>query len=472
MKQLLGLDAAFLYLETANAPMHIGGLLLLEPGNGAESFDFAVLRDFMASRLHVSRIFRQRLVHDPLHLGSPHWIEDEHFDLDNHLTRTRLAEPGGWAQLAALVAFELSQPLNRERPLWEMLYVDGLEAIPEVPAGTLAMISKIHHAAIDGGSGAEILGALFDLSPEPRPRPEAIPWKPETVPSDLELLARTGRNIAAKPYALAGAVGRTMKGVAGMGAAWALKRIKPPPSPFTAPRTRLNVPVDKDRVWAGQRFALSRIKEIKQAVDGATVNDVVLAICAGALRDYLLAVDDLPARPLIAMAPVSVRAEGERGAMGNRVSAMLVSLATDEADPMKRLIAIHDSALRSKVHQKAIGADTLTDYTEFVPFNVAALATRLYTSMGGAKLHRPVFNVVITNVPGPQEPLYMAGARLLAHYGMGPILDGMGLFMPVLSYAGSLTISAVSCRSILPDIARLTAGLETALSELEAAAGT
>ncbi len=318
------------------------------------------------------------------------------------------------------------------------------------------------------------MGALYDLSPTPRTLPGDDDWQPESEPSVLELARRTGRNLLTQPKMLGGLLGETAKGVARAGATRALKRVELPPMPFTAPRSVLNVPVSKDHVWAGATLGLDRVQALKSRLslpDGtrATVNDVVLTVCAGALRRYLLEHEALPTKPLVAMVPISVRGDGQQGAMGNQVSAMLVELATDEDDPLARLARIRSVAGRGKIHHEAIGARTLTDYSQVIPFSVAGLAARLYTRARLAERHRPVFNVVITNVPGPQVPLYMAGAKLLRHTGAAPIFDGMGLTLAVFSYAGGLTVGATSCRKIMPDIGKFADHLEASLDDLEAA---
>ncbi|MEM7051253.1 MAG: wax ester/triacylglycerol synthase family O-acyltransferase [Acidobacteriota bacterium] len=466
---LLGLDAAFLYLENERSPMHIGSLILMEGHTAEGPFDFATFRRRLERRVLRVPILRQRLVQDPTGLGSPSWVDDEAFDLDHHLHHTSLAEPGGWAQLRSLMAHEIAQPLDRSRPLWEILFIDGLGDLPETPPGAVALISKMHHAAVDGVSGAEILGALFDLSPEPGPEPERPPWRPTNAPSDLELLLATGKRAIGKPLGLAKAVGRTVKGLAGSGALLALRRIKPPPVPFSAPRTPLNQPVGKLRSWDGVTLPLDRIKALKGRIEGATVNDVVLTICSGALRRYLGEHDALPEDPLVAMAPISVRGDDEKSSLGNRVSAMLVPLATHLPAPLERLQAIHRDAVGSKSYHRAIGADTLTDYSNFVPFSVAALAARLYTGMGAARLHRPAFNVVITNVPGPQVPLYLGGSRMLSHLGTAPLFDGIGLLLAIFSYDGGLGIGVTACRRLMPDVEFFTNALSESLDELEAA---
>ncbi|MEM7585660.1 MAG: wax ester/triacylglycerol synthase family O-acyltransferase [Acidobacteriota bacterium] len=468
MQQLTGLDASFLYLETDNAPMHIGGVSIIDPETPNGRLGLDELRDLLQSRIRTSRTFTQRLVQVPLKLGRPYWIEDENFDINRHITRTQLPEPGGLKELSALMAWEFGQIMDRDKPLWELLLVEGLNTIEGIPPGSIALISKIHHAAIDGVSGSEIMSALYDPSPEPREIAPAAPPEAGEQLSKTDLLRRSGRGLLRTPKALTGTLGETVKGVVKSGAVWGLKRIKPPPFPFTAPRTRLNVPVSKNRSWSAAVLSLDRIKAIRHAVD-ATVNDVVLAVCAGALRRYLDKSGDLPEKPLVAMVPVSVRSEDERGTMGNQVSAMLVSLATDVDDAAERLRIIHEGATGSKVHHQAIGARTLSDYSKFIPFGLAGVGARLYTRMDLAEKHRPIFNLVITNVPGPQIPLYVAGARLIAHVGAAPIFDGMGLILPIFSYAGRLAIGATSSREIMPDIDVFTGFLSESLDELEAA---
>ena len=469
MDQLSGLDATFLYLETDNAPMHIGGVSILDPRRGDGTvLGLDDLRRLMASRLHLSRTFRQRLAEVPLDLGRPYWVHDEDFDLDAHIERTQLPEPGGFRELEALAAWQFAEKLDRKRPLWHLLLVEGLDNVEGVPPGSVALISRVHHAAIDGMSGSEILSALFDVTPEPREVPPPDDPPDAKAPGKLKLLGKAGLNLGETRRALSKTVKDTVKGAIKSGATWGIKRVQPPPFPFSAPQTRLNAQVSPRRVWSAARLELDRIKAIKQKA-GATVNDVVLTVCAGALRRYLLESDDLPEKSLVAMVPISVRSEEQKGTMGNQVSAMLVALATEEADPAIRLERIREGAHGSKVYHQAIGARTLGDYSQVIPFSLAGLGARLYTRMNLAERHKPIFNLVITNVPGPQVPLYVSGARLLAHMGAAPIFDGMGLILPIFSYAGTLSIGALSCPEMIPDPSAFTELLPDALDELEAA---
>lgn len=466
MQQLSGLDATFLYIESARAPMHVGGVYIFEPSEKGERIDYYKFRDFIESRLHISRVFRQRLVEAPLDMSHPYWIEDPNFDLEYHLQYMAIPQPGGAKELLDLAARIFSRTMDRKRPLWELTIVEGLN-IEGYPKNSFALISKVHHAAIDGGSGAEMMGALLNPSPK---KPKATPdeehyWEAERIPTGIEIVARNYIKSVGTPVKLAKflyeAVGNTIDVAREAIGKW----IEPPPMPFSAPTTLFNAPVTPHRIFDGANLPLERIKKMKN-IAGTTVNNVVLAICAGALRLYLKDKNNLPKKPLVAMAPISVRSEEEKGAMGNKVSAMLVSLATNEEDPIKRLMLIHESASSSKVYSKALGANTIMD---LVPSELAALAARLYTETKVVEYIRPVYNLVITNVPGPPIPLYMGGAKLLSHYGTAPLIDGLGLLMVVFSYAGSITISATSCRELMPDLNKFIENIYQSADELEKA---
>ncbi|MEO1366193.1 MAG: wax ester/triacylglycerol synthase family O-acyltransferase [Acidobacteriota bacterium] len=467
MKRLSGLDSAFLYLETQKTPMHIGGVAIVESTTPDGPFTLEKLRDMISSRLSASRTLSEKLIDVPLGLGRPYWIQDEAFDIENHIERTQLPEPGGYRELAALVSWQIAEMLPRDRPLWHLLMVEGLDQVPNIPPGSVAIISRVHHAAVDGMSGTEIMRALYDATPVPATLPELPAPEAPPKPSALSLL--TGKAAPeAETKGLGSLVKDALEGVVRSGATWAFKRVEPPPFPFTAPRSVFNARVPRERTWDCAHLSLDRIKKIRQAT-GATVNDVVLAVCGGALRQYLNEQGELPDDPLVAMVPISIRPDEQKKAMGNQVSAMLVSLATDVDTPSERFEKVRTSAQHSKLYNRAVGARTLTDASDIVPFSVAGLATRLYTRMHLAERHRPVFNLVVTNVPGPQIPLYVAGAKLIANVGIGPIFDGMGLIVPVFSYNGRISISFCSAPTLLEDPARLAELIEPALEELEEA---
>lgn len=471
MHQLSGLDQGFLHLETANSPMHIAGLCFYTPVSAAQPFSFEAIRRGIEERLHLARTFRQRLVEVPLSLDRAYWIEDPDFDLDYHLRHVAVPSPGDWRSLVTMASRILSHPLDRSRPLWEFYVIEGLDGIDWLPPGSFATLIKIHHAAIDGVSGNDILFALTDLTPEGRNiEPPRRRWVPERVPTAGSLLLRTAFASAVAPFKLIEGGAKLASTVIGTVARLPKYREDPPPAPFQAPRTPLNVPISAQRVWDGAVFPLDTVKRIRKAVDGATVNDVILTVCAGALRRWLDKHHALPEKSLIAFAPISVRSETEKGTQGNQVSGMLVSIATDVADPLARLVAVHDNTVKSKSLTNAIGARTLTDYTKYVPSATAALATRLYTRMKVAESHSPIFNCVITNVPGPQIPLYSLGNRLVAQIGYGPIFDGMGLLLAIFSYDGTISIGVSSCRRIMPDIADFVGFLNLSLEELRLAA--
>ncbi|GAB4401771.1 MAG: wax ester/triacylglycerol synthase family O-acyltransferase [Microscillaceae bacterium] len=462
MQQLSGLDAEFLYLETPKSPMHVGGVYVYGPPGKGE-MNFKIFKEYLESRLHISRIFRQRLVESPLNLGHPYWIEDPYFDLNNHVFHTALPKPGGRLELKALAARIFARAMDRSKPLWEFTFVEGLENLEDVPAGSFALITKVHHAAIDGGSGAEILAALLEPSPVPKPNVPTKAWVPERIPTSIELLGKNFYQAFGTPLKFVKFAYETARNTYQVAKVAIDQAVQPPPLPFSAPKTHFNTTISPRRVFGGAEFSLEKIKAIKNALPNLTINDVVLTICAGALRFYLQAKKKLPEKSMVAMAPISTRDETKKSQMGNEVSAMLVSLATDVENAVERLKAIHENTRRSKVYAQAIGATELMD---FIPSTLAALASRLYTRMKLSETHTPFYNLVITNVPGPPVPLYLNGCQLLTQFGTAPILDGLGLLLVILSYNGKVTVSATCTPELMPDVDRFTAYLHESFEEL------
>jgi diacylglycerol O-acyltransferase len=399
----------------------------------------------------------------PFELHLPLWIEDPDFDLDHHIKRVALPSPGGIRELVELAAQLNAMQLDRARPLWEMWFIEGLEG------GRFATLTKVHHAAIDGASGSEITVALFDLSAEIAAHPVAQPWKPDPVPSDLEMLTYAGRSLARQPLQLFGALKRTVKAALDVRSLTQSPGSGLAPLPFTAPATSINSSISARRSVALSSLSLSDVKKVKNAF-GCTVNDVVLALSAATLRGYFEQRGEEIDGPLIAMVPVSVRPDDQRESMGNQVSSMFTSLATDVADPVARLLAIHEGMKGAKEQHKAIGADTLTNWAEFAAPAVFGSAMRLYARLGLADRHRPVFNVTISNVPGPPFPLYSAGAQLEANFPLGPIFDGAALNITVMGYRDSLDVGILTCPDVVDDVWLLSDGLQAALDELLAAA--
>jgi WS/DGAT/MGAT family acyltransferase len=465
MQRLTGLDASFLYLETPSSHMHVAGLMILDPSSVEGGVSLERVKEVYGQRLHLAPPFRRRLAEVPFGLHHPLWIADPDFDIDFHIRATALPSPGTKEQLSTLVGRLSAIPLDRTRPLWEVWVIEGLED------GNVAVLSKVHHAAIDGASGNEMTVALLDLTPEIAEHEPEEEWAPDRIPTDVELLGYAASSLARQPFRVAKAVGKTA------GAALAVRRrnreqpnLEPPPSPFSAPRTSFNTAITPRRSFAFASVPLPLVKAVKNAA-GATVNDVVLALCAGTLRSYLDARGEQPDGPLVAMVPVSVRSEDEKDALGNRVSSMFASLATDVDDPVDRLKVIHECMAEVKEQQKAIGADTLGDWAEFAAPALAGRAARLYSRTKMADRHRPLFNVTISNVPGPPFPLYSIGARMVANFPVGPIMEGGGLNITVMSYLDQLDFGLLACPDVLPDVWSLADGLGAALDELVAATG-
>ena len=467
MRVLSALDATFLYLESGHSPMAIGGIYLMDAADMPADFSFASWRQFVASRLQCSPVFRQRLVEVPWSLSHPAWINDPEFDLNAHLPRLALASPGGKIELMDLAADIWSRRLSRERPLWDLTLVEGLDTYPGLSAGSWALITRAHHAAVDGGAATDMMTALLSHSPE-IPEPETDDhWEPEAFPSTIGLISRSWGNLGNKAIELAGFTGKVIAGTARLKSDKRIKKLNPPPRLMSAPRSIFNGPVNSRRVYWGMDFDFDRIKALRPFVPGVTVNDVILAVCAGGLRNYLLNKDELPAQPLVAMAPISVRQDKAIETAGNQVTAMLVDLATDVEEPMLRLQRIHQNTQGSKIHANAMPANQIA---EFISSETLAAAARVYTRTRLGAQHKPFFNVTITNVPGPPFPLYLAGARISHSFGMAPIMDGLGLLLVIFSYAGRISVGITSCRDMVPDPEKLAACFEESLADLEQAA--
>lgn len=465
MQALSGLDAAFLFLETNKVPMHIGGVAVLE-----STLQFEDFKAFLEERVHTVPRLTEKLVESPLNVDRPHWSYDEDFDLNLHIHRTALPRPGGWAELRYLASKVFSLKLDRDRPLWEFTFVEGIDTIPQVPKGSVALISKIHHSAFDGKSGAALMSMLFDISPKPRPIKAPKERSKAKSPSPVSMLTKGAFNLASRTTKLPGLLWETGKATVKANYISKVHGIDMPTLPFTAPPTRFNDVAGPERIWDSSILDLGRVKAIRKAVKDATLNDVVLAICAGGLRKYLEEKGELPEKPLVAMVPVSTRTDDQANDMGNQVTAMYIQLATDEADPIKRLQTIHVNTMIGKLYHEAVDAESLMGFAEVIPFGLAGVAARYYSRANIAKKHNPIFNLIITNVPGPQIPLYMAGHKLHVNMGTAPIIDGMGLIMPVFSYNGSISISSTSATNMMPDMNVFARHVRDSANELEAAA--
>jgi WS/DGAT/MGAT family acyltransferase len=467
MQRLSGLDATFLYFETPTNHLHVSAVMVFDPATTPGGYSFEKVKEFIRGRLHLIPQFRQRLARVPFNLHHPVWFEDPEFDLDYHVRRIAVPSPGGPEELAELAGDIVSRPLDRERPLWELWIVEGLRD------GHIAVVAKMHHSTVDGVSGANMMMYLFDLEAEPGEVP-APPenWEPEHKPSDAELLAYAARSLVRRPLQAARVIPGTIRAATSM---VKLRRSDERSSgalPLTGPRTSFNRPLTPHRNIAFLSIPLDDIKQIKQAF-GCTVNDVVLGVCTGALRQYLEEGGELPDRPLVATCPVSVRTdENEQEVGANRVSAMFVNLPVDEADPVERLRRIGSSTKGAKEEHNALGARLLMEWAELAAPNTFALGARLYTRMKLADRHPPANNLVISNVPGPPFHLYFAGARLVALHPLGPIFDGAGLNITVLSYMDTIGFGFIGCRELTPRLWDLAHHVVDATDELKKAAAT
>jgi diacylglycerol O-acyltransferase / wax synthase len=467
MLQLSGQDASFVYFETPATPMHIGSVAIYDPSTapgGAVRFK-DILR-FIEGRLSGARSFRQKLVRVPFDLDHPYWIEDSDFDLEYHVRHIALPKPGDWRQLCIQVARLHARPLDLTKPLWEFWIVEGLDNIPSIPKGSFALVSKVHHAAIDGMSGVEMSSAVHDLDAS-MSRP-ALPdnWSGENAPGLGEIAVRTYISAIKQPFKFGQTLWNSIPGVARLGKQVSAGEISLAGTKL-APQTRFNKKVSPQRVFDGATFKLAEIRAVKEALPGATVNDVILAIIGGGLRGYLSNKKELPKENMTAFAPISVRAEGEKEAMGNLVSGMVVSLGTNIADPVKRLEHVNKETLNSKAMTNAVGARTLTDYSQLIPSGLAGLGARLYTRLGVANAHAPVYSCVATNVPGSRIPLYFVGAKLVKMLGLGPVFDGMGLINTIYSYVDEIVISFTCDRKMMPDPAFYADCLRQSFEEMK-----
>ncbi len=488
MQQLTGVDASFLYMETPSTFGHVSSLIIYDP-KGTDGGTLERTKEIFRERLHLLDPMRRKLVEVPFNLDHPYWIEDPDLDLDFHIRETAVAPPGNEEQLSELVARLIARPLDRSRPLWELYVIHGL------PGGLIAQLTKIHHATIDGVGGAQLLGNILDLEPDAPPRePEPLP-EAEPVPSEEQMFLRGLTALATTPYKQGRLVVRTLRDLPAIGQAFdfaGLAKSLPTPvarlfgqgerrvedevvSPsktggFLAPPTRFNNKIGPHRRFAYTSVPLEDVKAVKTAL-GVTVNDVVLGMCSGALRTYLEKKGELPEESLRAMIPVSVRADEGANTYGNQVSSMLAALATDVADPITRLQVINEDTKRAKETLGALPGNLLTDAADFMPPAITARASRVMARTQLANRIDSPFNVIISNVPGPQFPLYAAGAEMLHYYPVSAVADMQGLNITIQSYNGKCDFGLVACRDAVPDLWDLCHMLEDALEELKEVAG-
>jgi diacylglycerol O-acyltransferase len=470
MQRMQGIDPMFLYSETPATPMEMAYACIFDPVTAPDGYSFDAVRAVLAERVPTLVPFRRRLMAVPLGLDHPRWVDDPDFALDNHLHRVALPSPGGRAELSAMVAQVMGRPLSVDQPPWEMHVIEGLEG------GQVGLIAKVHHAVIDGVAGVELMAQLLDIAPEGRPVAAVYPpWLPSALPSGARLVTNALPSLFTSPLRAVRAaheVGRTAVRLARR----ALGDESGPISiPLGAPST-FETPVGAGRAVALAELSLSKVKELKSRFE-VTINDVVLAVCSGALRSYL-ADHDLADHdeegdgPLVAVVPISVRGEAADGDAGNRLSAMFLPLANDLARPLDRLRAVAASSASAKAQERAVGYGPMAAaVSEAIPPALARPVIQLGLQLGALRRLR-AGNLMVSNVPGPEFPLYFAGMRMEAAHPMGPVVDGVALNITVQSYRDSLFVGINASATTVPDLSDLARTLVAELDALVAAAET
>jgi len=441
----------FLHAELDGLPQHIGGVSIYDQSTAPSGkVRFKQILQMLESRVHLSPIFRRKLAFVPYNLGRAYWVEDPDFDMEYHVRHIALPKPGDWRQLCILTARIHSQPLRRDKPMWEIYVIEGLNNIEGYPPGCFGLLMKVHHCAMDGATGTQFMNIVHDLTPETRDVSEAPPWIVER-PSLARMLGQAYVDAWRKP-------GQVIDMLRAAGPTFMRLRRGRQEQKFhkleDKQKTRFQGKISRHRVVEGRKFDFEVVRAIKNTQPGTTVNDVMLTIVAGGLRKYLDSKGELPKQTLVSGCPIDVRSAQERAAGGNMVGFMNVALRTDIADPCKRLAAVHSEAQSAKAYAEALGPRFAVDLTDVMPGNVLSLAIRTASATGLSEAS-VVFNTIVTNVPGPPLQLYMCGAALIDSISLGPLLPNVGLFHIVYSAVqekkGSINLSFTACRDMLPD---------------------
>lgn len=468
-QQLSAQDAQFLYIQTGSTLTHVMGINIFDPSTApGGKVRFKDIVRHIESRIDTSPVFKRKLYRLPFDFDHPYWVEDPNFELEAHVMHARLPEPGDWRQFCIQVARHFSRPMDMNRPLWDVYVVEGLDRIPGINPGSYAVLTRIHHAAIDGASGAHMFVALSDIDTKGTPAVQVKPGQFElgAPPSAAEILSRATVANVTSPVKFLNTLMKMSPAL--VNAAQKSMSEAASGESHGIPETRFNAPVTLHKMFDATGVAISDLSKIRKLAEGATINDVVLAICSGALRLYLRKHGELPEDTLIAVAPINARTKkGEEEVPGNNISAMSVELATHIADPVKRLTAIRKWTEKAKEAKTGLSARVMTDLTKHIPGATMAGVARLLAS---PRFAPRAANLFISNVPGPQVPLYMNGALLTHQFAMGPLAHNMGLFITVLSYNGRITFSITSERRIMPDIAEFRRCMDASFAELLARA--
>lgn len=465
--------------ERPETPMQIQMLLIYDQTTApAGRVTFKRILEELDARLHLAPTFRRRLTELPGGLHMPYWVDDPDFDLEYHVRHIALPQPGDWRQLCIQIARIHGRQLDLRRPPWELTVIEGLNAVPGVPKGSFAISLKLHHCVVDGMESLELMAAMHDLAPDgPRPAAPARAFEPGPLPSTSDLVARTAANIARYPLRVskvllpsAFSALRQLHTLPGALASGVASTLAPGGGSLFAPTTRFNGSVTPHRVFEARFHDLADFKRIKASVPKATINDVTLAYVGGALRNYLEGHGELPDESLVAACPASIRSSDERGAGGNRLFGRLHPLGTSIADPLERLATIVDETSAFRENADSEGNSRLMELVGVVPTALLGLTVKAASAL---PISAPaIASTTVSNVPGPTEPIYFAGARLQLVTGLGPLIGGMNLFHVVASYNGTVSIGATADRSALPDPANYADCMQTSFDELLSAASS
>ncbi len=476
MQQLSWTDDMMLRAETPATPLQIQMLLIYDPSTApGGKVTFKGILEELEARLHLADVFRRRLAELPGGLHRPYWVDDPNFDLEYHVRHIGLPLPGDWRQLCIQIARLHARHVDLRRPPWEITVIEGLNSVPGVPKGSFAMALKLHHCAVDGMASVQMIAALHDLAADgPRPAGPASPWRPGPVPSTADLLSRMAINAALHPLrvgtVVASSAPKAVRGLAALpgklvGLASGVAGGSVPSFP---PKTRFNQTVSPHRVFEARFHDLADFKRIKASVPGSTVNDVALAYVGGALRKYLDGHGELPDASLVAACPISMREAGDKSGKGNVLFGRVQTLGTDIADPLERLAAIAASTAESRSESNQSTRTQLVDLIGTVPTSLLGMTAKAASVLPFSG--PTVANTTVTNVPGPTEPIFFNGARLIRAAGLGPLVGGLNLIHVVASYNGTLSISATADRDALPDPATYAECMEKAFQQLLAGA--
>jgi len=470
------MDNMFLRMEHGNQYMHVAGLGIYDPSTAPGGFvRFKDILAFFEARLDAASVFRRRLVTVPMDLDRPYWIEDADVDVEFHVRHIALPQPGDWRQLCIQVARIHSRPLDRSKPLWEAYVIEGLDNIPGIPKGSFAFYTKFHHAAIDGEGGTEVMKAIHSFSPdEALEEPTRRTRIRDREPSPIELYTRALVNNVQRVPKLASFSVKTATRLAGLGAGYMgqltdMLQEAGVPSVETVkskvrrpPETRFSGEVSAHRVVELVGLPLEKIKLVRRRVEGATVNDIFLATVGGALNRYLGAKGELPERTMTAQVPMTLRGADKGGEAGNQIGMAVMPVHSEIKDPLERIAAIGSGSGKAKAMVSAVGKDLTKHVMDLFP----AAAAELFTT----KVMLPTMNIVVSNVRGPDIPMYLAGAQMMAFAPVSIALNGIGLNVTGFSYHGTLWVCAVSCREMMPDPAFFAECLRASFDDLVQAA--